>query len=367
VQASGASEVKLDVEVDEITAVASGASDVKLSGEAGVSDFTASGAANIKARDLKSGTSTAAASGASNISVNSNQQVFKKTSAAGNVKVFGDPSVEVYDESSSKTRTIRVQEDGNVTRVNAGSLNIEVTDGDSTTIIVGNRSLIVDDRGSVTFKKVKRTRFNGHWAGFALGINGYVDQDFNINVPEEYSFLDLKYEKSIDVNLNFYEQNFNLVNNKFGMVTGLGIRWNNYRLGNNIQLVPDSAQIYGYSDTETDWEKSKLVANYLTLPLLFEYQTNPYSSTNSFHVSAGMILGWRFRTYTKMMTKENGRNVSKIKGEDFHMNPFRYDVTARIGWGVLNIYGTYSLNSLFKDGQGPELYPFAVGISLIGW
>jgi hypothetical protein len=367
VQASGASEIKLDIEVDELAVDASGASDLKISGNAGVSNFSASGASNVKARDLQSGTSTAEASGAANISVNSNQKVFKKTSGAGDVKVFGDPSVEIYDENSSKIRTIRIEEDGSKTKVNAGSLNIEVTDGDSTTIIIGNKTLIVDDEGSVTFKKAKRTKFNGHWGGFTLGINGYVDGDMDINVPDEYDFLDLKYEKSIDVNLNFYEQNFNLINNKLGMITGLGLRWNNYRLADNIQMVPDSAQIFGYPDTGTKWEKSKIVANYLTVPLILEYQTNPYSSTNSFHISAGMLLGWRFRTYTKMMTKEDGRNVSKIKGEDFHMNPFRYDATVRIGWGVINLYGTYSLNALFKDDKGPELYPFAVGISLVGW
>lgn len=365
--ASGASEVNLDLEADELIVDASGASDVKIGGTVNTSFISASGASDVKARDLQSGTSTAEASGASNISVNSNQKVFKKTSGAGDVKVFGDPAIEVYEGGAVKTRTIRIEEDGSTTKVNSGSLNIEVTDGDSTTIIFGNKSLIVDDNGSVTFKKVKRTKFNGHWGGFSLGINGYVDDDYNINVPDEYNFLDLKYEKSIDVNLNFYEQNFNLVNNKLGMITGLGLRWNNYRLADNIQMVPDSAQIFGYPDTGTNWEKSKIVANYLTVPLILEYQTNPYSSANSFHVSAGMLLGWRFRTYTKMMTKEDGRNVSKIKGEDFHMNPFRYDATVRVGWGIINLYGTYSLNALFKDDKGPELYPFAVGISLVGW
>lgn len=366
ITASGASEIMLDLNVDDLNVDASGASDVKLTGMTGASRIMASGAADINARDLVSENSTVNSSGASSVSINSTEKVNTKTSGAGDIKVFGDPVIETTD-GNVKTKTYVVEEDGNTTRVNVGSVNIEVIDGDSTRVIVGNRELVVDDDGNVSFKRSKKNKFNGHWGGFDLGINGYVDDNFNTNVPAAYSFLDLKYEKSIDVNINFYEQNFNLINNQLGMITGLGVRWNNYRLADNIQLVPDSAQIYGYKDTGINWEKSKLVANYLTVPLLFEYQTNRFSSTNSFHITAGMMLGWRFRTYTKMMNQETGRNVEKIKGEDFHMAPFRYDAMARIGWGVINLYATYSLNTLFQDGQGPELYPFAVGITLAGW
>lgn len=364
--ASGASEIQLVLDVDNLNIDASGASDVKLTGTAATCKIAASGASEVNARELVTENSTVNSSGASNVSIFSSQKASTKTSGAGDIRVFGDPVIETSD-ANVKTKTFAVEEDGNTTRVNVGSVNIEVVDGDSTRVIVGNRELMVDEDGSVSFKRSKKNKFNGHWGGFDLGVNGYVDDNYNTNVPDEYSFLDLKYEKSIDVNINFYEQNINLANNKFGMITGLGVRWNNYRLADNIQLVPDSAQIYGYKDTQTNWEKSKIVANYLTVPVLFEYQTNRFSSTNSFHVTAGMMLGWRFRTYTKMMNQETGRNVEKIKGEDFHMSPFRYDAMARIGWGVINLYATYSLNTLFQDGQGPELYPFAVGITLVGW
>ncbi|HPR57064.1 MAG TPA: DUF2807 domain-containing protein [Bacteroidales bacterium] len=367
IDASGASEINLDVDTDKIAVEASGAADVTLSGIADSAIMIASGASGIYAKDMLTQTAEVESSGAANISVNAEKLLKSKTSGAGDVKIYNDPEIESLDENIIRNRTFRVDEDGNTTRISAGGIHLEVIDDDTTKVILGNTSLTVDDDGNVSLKKVKRKKFNGHWVGFDLGINGFTDNNFDLTIPEEYDFLDLKYEKSIDVNLNFFEQDFNLINNKFGIVTGLGIRWNNFRLADNMVLVPDTTTIFGYNDMSKKWEKSKIVANYLTLPLLFEYQTNPYSNTGSFHVSAGMILGWRFRTYTKMMTKEGGRNVEKIKGESFHMNPFRYDVTARIGWGIINLYGTYSLNTIFKDGKGPELYPFAIGISLNGW
>jgi hypothetical protein len=247
-----------------------------------------------------------------------------------------------------------------------GSVVVEVVDGDSTKVTIGSRTLIVDNKGNVKWRKNFKQKFNGHWAGFDLGVNGYVDKDWNINMPAGYDYLTLKYEKSIDVNINIYEQNINLARNKFGMLTGIGLRWNNYRFKNNVVLSDDSSQIYGYYDYSRNWAKSKLVVNYLQIPLLFEYQTNRYMRKNSFHITAGAVFGWRYATHTKMLYFDNGRHKPKQQ-DSFHLNPFRYDATARIGWGIINLYATYSMNTLFKDGHGPELYPFAMGITLVGW
>lgn len=365
--ASGASEIDVELNADELTVNASGASDVDLSGNAGHSNIIASGASNVKAKDLITQSADVNASGASNISVNATENVNTETSGASDVRIMGEPKISSEGKGTSTTKTVVVEEDGKYTRVTAAGINIEVIDDDSTVVTVGNKSLVVDEKGNVSYKKGKREKFNGHWAGFDIGVNGYVDDNFNIGMPAGYDFLELSYEKSIDVGINFFEQNFNLVNNKFGVVTGMGLRWNNYRFEDEqLVLVDDSAQIYGYTDLTTNWRKSKVVNNYLTVPLLLEYQTNPNSNINSFHFAAGMILGWRFRTWTKMMEKDDERNVTKDR-ETFHMNPFKYDVTARIGWGVLNLYGTYSLNTLFKSGEGPELYPFAMGLSISGW
>ena len=365
--ASGASEIDVEVNADILTVDASGASDVDLKGNAGQSKITASGASNVKAKDLITESADINASGASNVTINASENVNTQTSGASDVKILGDPNIDNKGKGTTTTKTVVVEEDGNYTRVTAAGINIEVIDDDSTVVTVGNKSLVVDERGNVSYKKGKREKFNGHWAGLDIGVNGYVDKNFNIEMPAGYDFLDLNYEKSIDLSLNFFEQDFNLVNEKFGIVTGMGIRWNNYRFDDRqLVLVSDSAQIYGYTDNTTNWKKSKVVNNYLTVPLLFEYQTNPNANTSSFHIAAGMILGWRFRTWTKMMEKDDERNVTKDR-ETFHMNPFKYDVTARIGWGVLNLYGTYSLNTLFKSGEGPELYPFAIGLSLSGW
>nr|NQU90627.1 DUF2807 domain-containing protein [Bacteroidota bacterium] len=372
IEASGASRVELDIEVGNLETNASGASFLRLSGLADKHSIDCSGAAEIKAADLVTRKTEAQLSGASKATVNATEEVDSESSGAGILKVIGDPEIiktnkptYSYRHDDRSTR-IRTWEDGDTTIVKVAGVTVEVIEGDSTKVSFGNHNLVVDDRGNVKWRRNRIQKFNGHWAGFDMGINGFVTKDNNIDIPNEYDFMTLKYEKSVDVNINFYEQNINLINNKFGLITGMGLRWNNYRFENNIVLVPDSSQIYGYSDLSRSYTKSKLVVNTLNIPILFEYQTNRFSRRNSFHITAGVIFGWRYATHTKVMYKDNGRQKPK-NWNSFHMNPFKYDATVRIGWGIINLYATYQLNAMFKDNRGPELYPFAVGITFVGW
>ncbi|HZK08804.1 MAG TPA: DUF2807 domain-containing protein [Bacteroidales bacterium] len=358
---SGATDLRLNVNVDVLSVNASGASVITLSGTAKELLATASGASDVKASKLQVTDATADASGAANINVNALGKVHTTTSGAGDIDLSGKAAeVENYNDEMN----VRSWKEGNKTIVKAGSVIVEVTDSDSTKISIGGHNLTVDKSGNVKWKRNHTQKFNGHWAGVELGVNGYVTDGFKTDIKGQYDFLNLKYEKSIEVNVNFFEQNFNLIDEKFGVLTGLGLRWNNYRFDdNNIVLDGDADVIVGHAHDTHQLRKSKLVANYLTLPVLFEYQTNRFSRRNSFHVGAGMVMGWRFATHTKILYFDNGRQKPK-QHDSFHLRPFRYDATVRAGWGIINLYATYSLNTLFKEGRGPELYPFSIGITL---
>jgi hypothetical protein len=69
----------------------------------------------------------------------------------------------------------------------------------------------------------------------------------------------------------------------------------------------------------------------------------------------------------KYVTDENGKKRKEKNNHDFHVPPFRFDLTGRIGWGRVNLFATYALNNLFKDDKGPELVPFSVGIRLVNF
>jgi hypothetical protein len=37
----------------------------------------------------------------------------------------------------------------------------------------------------------------------------------------------------------------------------------------------------------------------------------------------------------------------------------------RVGYGKFNVYAEYGLSEMFRNGRGPELYPFSAGVTLI--
>jgi len=235
-----------------------------------------------------------------------------------------------------------------------------------------------------------KNKFNGHWAGVEIGINGYVTPDFDMNFNPGYPYMNMNTARSLFVNLNPFELNVNLVKNKFGFTTGLGFQISNYYFTGNYVMLKDSTALVAYKvqDTEgnyVDMKVNKMVVSYLNLPLFFEYQTNHYRRMSSFHVTLGVIAGVRIGSYTKQfysnkgesyfLVDEKGNQVAAFDVEHYtvhdrgayHLSPFKVDAAFRIGWSHLNLFGTYSLTKMFQEAQGPELYPFTVGITLAGW
>lgn len=391
--ASGASSVSLDIDVHYLETEVSGAADLNLSGLAGTHITKVSGAADLDAKGLVSEKVKYDVSGASDATLNVTGEIEGNKSGSADIKILGNPTVTYStqkDKTYSYTYTYKNHSYHDSVKVKIGGLEIEVYEGDdSVKIRVGNRVLHVDENGNVEFRRAKKRKFNGHWAGFEMGLNGYVDPDYKMSFPKETEYLDLRTTKSWAVHINFFEQNIALAENqKWGLVTGLGINWNNYRFSKNTRLNADSSELIGYIDKGISIRKTKLTAFYVNVPLMFEFQTNSYHKKESFHISVGMIMNVRLSSHTKKYYNELNKEfeVTKYNPEldqyvteftttspgnskakdfnDFYLRPFKFDASVRIGWGFINLFANYSVNSMFKENKGPELYPWTVGITL---
>lgn len=210
------------------------------------------------------------------------------------------------------------------------------------------------------------SRFKGSWSGFSMGLSNYMNSDFSLSRNSTDEFMDLNTGKSWNMNLNFAQYSINLINNKFGLVTGLGLEWNYYRFDNNNTIQKD---VNGVITTDTSTyalfnvDKSKLSTTYATVPILLEWHSSSDQSKGVV-IAAGVIGGVKLGSNTKIVYKENGDTNKDKKRDDYNLSPFKYGVTARIGVGDWLVYGTYYFTSLFEDKKGPELYPFSVGIAL---
>ena len=366
---SGASEAKLNLDYNSLKTLQSGASDASVYGRVDSMEIKISGASDFDAYGTKNIYTNIIASGSSDASVNPDSTLIAKLSGASELSFKKEPAYKSIN-SNGASEYRQKSNSGEIVELNNMSV---FEDGDTVRIDLGNgkRKIVIvdgDDGVRIKTKRCNIRRFRGNWAGVELGVNGYITPEGSLNMPKGFEFMELKYEKSTNFNINFFQQSFNIIDNHFGLVTGLGIKWVNYRFSNDIILSGDSTKVYGFHDLDPtrNYTKSKLTASYLMIPVLFEYQTNSHHRSNSFHIGVGVIGGLRLGSHSKQVYYNvSGGGKQKQKGrDDFHLQPFVLEATARVGWGPINLFATYSLIEMFRRDRGPELRPFTVGVIL---
>ena len=203
-------------------------------------------------------------------------------------------------------------------------------------------------------------RFDGHYGGIELGVNNYLNSDMEMKVPEDGQFMELDDSKSLEFNWNIADVALPIVKNRFGLVTGLGLSWNNYKFDNKqLVLKNDGDELYAEYDSVKTYSKNKLTSVFLNVPLMLEFQ-QPVGSKELW-IAVGGYGGVKIGSHTKLKTNDGDK--TKVR-KDFHLNTLRYGLRAQVGFDSFGLYCNYSLQSLFKKDEGPELYPISLGVSL---
>jgi hypothetical protein len=359
VDLSGATSAAMDVNTTALETKISGASSLVVSGVADHHTGSASGASQLKGEQLSTETTVIKVIGASHARVNASD--FLDANASGTSRVTFDKEPESLQIKTSGMGSV------NGSQANLGTTSAS---GDTTRIRFGGRDMLIiqdDDLENVKMETRKSKSFRSNWSGFEMGVNGYLTPDNSLTLSGDAEYIDLRYNKSVVVNLNLWQQNFPIISNNLGLVSGLGLGFNNYRFDNQTRVVYENDGLSFYEDTINDITKNKMTVTWINLPLMLEFQTHGPRQTDKFHLAGGVILGTRIGTHMKYVTDENGKKRKEKNNHDFHVPPFRFDLTGRIGWGRVNLFATYALNNLFKDDKGPELVPFSVGIRLVNF
>lgn len=258
------------------------------------------------------------------------------------------------------------------TKIRLGKREIVIIEKDGATTIeipdTGDK-FSIDSNKDKNFTYKRNPRFKGHWAGIEWGFNGYTDANQSINMLGDYKYLELKQGRSWNFNVNFMQYSLGFGTDKVGLLTGLGLEFNNYHFRNETTLKIDNGiTVYDDSyalDLTLTVTQSKFQMTYLTAPLLVEFQI-PTSSRHRIFISAGIVGGVHLcsSTAVKYEGVSNGKN--KLRS-DFNLAPFRYGYTARLGFRGISLFATYYPVQLFEKTKGPELYPFAIGLRLINF
>lgn len=243
--------------------------------------------------------------------------------------------------------------------ISADTTNISIRCRNYTIIKYEADSLCAEDREKGNSKDALT-----YFAGFDLGVNGFVSPSNSLSLGDQYKGFELDYAKSLSATWNFMERKLSFGPKHSGIYTGASINWNTYAFRNNYRMLSTSDSTFMQLDTVRSYTKNKLHATYLEVPLMLEFNTSA-DHYKSFHIAVGMIGGWKIGSNIKTHYEQEGENIrNKVRGH-YNLNPFKYAAALRMGYGRFTMFATYSLSTLFERGRGPEVYPFQVGINLV--
>lgn len=203
-----------------------------------------------------------------------------------------------------------------------------------------------------------------HWGGFEMGVSGLLNKDGGLEL--ENGLYDLDYSSSLSYNLNLFETKINLVGGYAGLVTGLGFNWNNYAFKGNTTLSANNDSTWAMDQPGRTFSRNRLRATYIKIPVLLEFNTSLHSD-KTFHVAGGVEGGFKLRSKTIQKYEFEGEEYDvDVKGH-FNVNPWKLNAVARVGYKNFTLYANYGLTTLFEKNKGPEMYPFELGITIVGF
>lgn len=208
-------------------------------------------------------------------------------------------------------------------------------------------------------KAEKEKKFKGHYEGIQFGLNGLMNSNYELTRSTENAYMDLNTGKSWFFNISLGQFEYALIKKRLGIVSGLGINWNNYHFdgNNNIQKVNGIVESKAYADTSL--KKSKLGMAFLSAPVLIEVQL-----PKDVYFNVGVIGGFKLYSRSKIVYHVDGDKEKEKEKDDFNLNSLRLGATARLGYDNVALYGTYYFTPMFETDKGPELYPINVGLAL---
>ena len=205
-----------------------------------------------------------------------------------------------------------------------------------------------------------------NWWIVDLGFNNYTDNtNYASAAAQQFApggnkdWFNLHNGKSINVNLWLFMQRLSLIKQVVNLKYGLGLELNNYRYESNIRFRENPTSVYM---DNINYHKNKLAADYLTVPLLLNFNFSPKrTKKNTFGFSAGVSAGYLYSSRQKYISEQTGKKKTK---DDFDLRNYKISYIAELKLGPIKLYGSLATRSMFE--KGLDQTPYAVGLRLSG-
>ena len=160
---------------------------------------------------------------------------------------------------------------------------------------------------------------------------------------------------------------------KMSLGIGLGISTSNiYFKKMNVDLKAAPGFLpFTPLDSADHFKKYKLASTFLEVPLEFRFTARPAEPNKSFKAAIGLKAGTLLNIHTKGKTLLSSagttlNSYTEKESSKRFINGTRFMATARVGYGVFSLFGSYQLNRFLKDGAGPAIKLYQVGLTISG-
>jgi len=179
------------------------------------------------------------------------------------------------------------------------------------------------------------------------------------NVGKEQ--LDLKTSKSVNVNIWFFMQKLNLVKHVMNLKYGMGLELNNYHFDEDrVRFYKNPTKIVLDPALE-NVKKNKLAADYITVPMLLNFNFTPKQNKGGFGISAGVSAGYLYSSRWKYKFSDQKTKLH----DDFDLKDWKLSYIGELNLGPVKLYGSYAMSTMWE--KGLDQTPYSVGIRLSNW
>ncbi|MBC7874967.1 MAG: outer membrane beta-barrel protein [Ferruginibacter sp.] len=220
----------------------------------------------------------------------------------------------------------------------------------------------------------KPSNLTTNWWIFDLGFSNFKDNtNYTSAAAQGYapgsnkSWFELKDGKSRNVNVWFFMQRLNVIKHVVNLKYGLGIELNNYRYEqpiryqkNTIAMV-DPPRVMMDATAGRSYEKNKLAADYLTVPMMVNFNFTP-NRKKGFGISGGISAGYLYSARNKTKTSDEGKKKSK---DDFELEKWKLAYIAELALGPVRFYGSYAMKGMYE--RGLDMTPYNFGFRFSNW
>jgi hypothetical protein len=160
----------------------------------------------------------------------------------------------------------------------------------------------------------------------------------------------------------------------FSVGAGIGVDASNIFFDKTLVLVADGGnQTLAFRNVANSdhFKKYKLVLTNLEVPIELRYAFNPENTNKSWKIALGIKAGLLLSAYTKGKDLENaGGQITNYyiekKSSTKFFNGGRIVGTFRVNYGWIGVFTQLQLTPLIKNGAGPTVNPYSIGLVLSG-